>query len=370
MLLVWASLAINYSNLPWVGIRLPLALAFLAFGIGTWWFSRRSRVRWIFAGLSLGLLVWWSTIRPSHDRPWRPAVALRPRVTIDGDRIRITGFRNFEYRTRHDFTVRLEEREYLLSHLIALDFYVSYGRVGPVGHTFVSFIFDNAPPMSISIETRPEVGEGFAPIASLFKQFELIYVIGDARGLHRLVDAIRGITRRSNINEAAQAGLAEHAPDFSERIRVGLPQLQPYGACSAVARFAHLWRRLPPASARPATTSDPLRTPHFGLRHSLFLPPSSLLLSHVAPLPLLPSFPLPKNGQGIGDDVVSGPAKILGKQLVESLPRDRKGRPVVRFAKEKHPDQTAAGSHELRHPPRVIQPAPRRESAKKRALID
>jgi hypothetical protein len=39
-------------------------------------------------------------------------------------------------------------------------FYVSYFMEGPVGHTFVSFIFDNAPPLSISIETRPEVGEG------------------------------------------------------------------------------------------------------------------------------------------------------------------------------------------------------------------
>ena len=47
----------------------------------------------------------------------------------------------------------------------------------------MSFIFDNAPPLSISIETRPEVGEGFAPIASLFKQFELIYVVGDERDL-------------------------------------------------------------------------------------------------------------------------------------------------------------------------------------------
>jgi hypothetical protein len=47
----------------------------------------------------------------------------------------------------------------------------------------VSFIFDNAPPLSISIETRPEVGEGFAPIASMFKQFELIYVVGDERDL-------------------------------------------------------------------------------------------------------------------------------------------------------------------------------------------
>jgi hypothetical protein len=47
----------------------------------------------------------------------------------------------------------------------------------------LSFIFDDAPPLSISIETRPEVGEGFDPIVSLFKQFELIYVVGDERDL-------------------------------------------------------------------------------------------------------------------------------------------------------------------------------------------
>jgi hypothetical protein len=102
---------------------------------------------------------------------------------LDGDRVRLTGVRNFEYRTRNDFTVRYEEREISLSHLTGIDFYVSYWSEGLVAHTFLSFIFDNAPPLSISIETRPEVGEGFAPIASLFKQFELIYVVGDERDL-------------------------------------------------------------------------------------------------------------------------------------------------------------------------------------------
>jgi hypothetical protein len=135
------------------------------------------------AALFVGVVVWWITIQPSHDRHWRPEVAVMPRAFIDGDRVRLTGVRDFDYRTRDDFTVRYEEREVLLSHLTGLDFYVSYFMSGPVGHTFLSFIFDNAPPLSISIETRPEVGEGFAPIASLFKQFELIYVVGDERDL-------------------------------------------------------------------------------------------------------------------------------------------------------------------------------------------
>ena len=41
-------------------------------------------------------------------------------------------------------------------------------------------------PVAISIETRPEVGEGFDPLASLFKQFELIYVVGDERDIVRV----------------------------------------------------------------------------------------------------------------------------------------------------------------------------------------
>ena len=109
-----------------------------------------------------------------------------PRAVIDGDRVHITGVRDFDYRSRDDFTVHYEEREVQLSHLTGLDFFVSYWSEGPVAHTFVSFTFDNAPPLSISIETRPEVGEGFDPIASLFKQFELIYVVGDERDLVRV----------------------------------------------------------------------------------------------------------------------------------------------------------------------------------------
>jgi hypothetical protein len=182
-LITWTALAINYSNLPSAGLRLGLAGTFAVFAVWALWLSRQRRMPMIVIGLFLGVAAWWITIRPSHDRPWRPEVAVMPRAFIDGDRVRLTGVRNFDYRTRDDFTVRYEEREVQLSHLTALDFYVSYFMPGPVGHTFVSFIFDNAPPLSISIETRPEVGESFAPIASLFKQFELIYVVGDEHDL-------------------------------------------------------------------------------------------------------------------------------------------------------------------------------------------
>ena len=182
LLSVWGTLAIHFSNLPTAWLRTALAIAFAAFAIWALWLSRPRRTI-LFAALFLGVVAWWVSISPSHDRNWRPEVAVMPRATIDGDRVRITGVRNFDYRSRDDFTVRYEEREVLLSHLTGIDFYVSYWAEGWVGHTFLSFIFDNAPPLSISIETRPEVGEGFDPIASLFKQFELIDVVADEHDL-------------------------------------------------------------------------------------------------------------------------------------------------------------------------------------------
>ena len=195
LLLTWTTLAIYFSNMPWPAVRLALAVTFAVFAAWAFWLSRRRRMRVAAYALVLGVIGWWFIITPSHDRNWRPEVAVMPRAFIDRDHVRLTGVRNFDYRSRDDFTVHYVEREVDLSHLTGLDFYVSYWSEGPVAHTFVSFDFDNAAPLSISIETRPEVGRGFEPIASMFKQFELIYVVGEERDLV----GVRAIHRREAV---------------------------------------------------------------------------------------------------------------------------------------------------------------------------
>ena len=179
--LLWTALALVYSPLPFPGARAGLVLVVCG-GWAIW----RASSRWPVIAAGVLVLLWWGSwlaIAPSHDRPWRPEVAVMPRIEVDGDRILIHGYRDFDYRTVDDFTVRYQQRELRLSDLRSLDFFVSYWKPGPVAHTFVSFNFDNAEPVSISIETRPEVGEGFDPVASLFKGFELIYVVGSERDI-------------------------------------------------------------------------------------------------------------------------------------------------------------------------------------------
>ncbi|MBO0699879.1 MAG: DUF4105 domain-containing protein [Zavarzinella sp.] len=192
LLVTWATLAIYYSNLPWAWSRVALAVVFAAFSVWALWFTRRPRMGWVFVGLFAAVVVWEILIPPSHDRQWRPEVAVLPRAEIDGDRVRITGVRDFTFRSRDDFTVRYIDREVSLAHLTSLDLFISYWWPGPVGHTFVSFNFDNAPPVCISIETRPEVGEEFSPVASLFKQYELIYIVGEERDLVGVRSKFRG----------------------------------------------------------------------------------------------------------------------------------------------------------------------------------
>lgn len=194
LLTAWGTLAIYYSNLPWSWARLVLAAAFAAFSIWALWIAPRRSGSLAFAAVFAAVVIWWLAIPPSHVRDWRGEVAVMPRAFIEGDRVRMTGVRNFEYRSRDDFTERYEEREFLLSDVAGIDFYVSYWREGLVGHTFLSFMFHNAPPLAVSIETRPEKGEGFDPIASMFKQFELIYVVGDERDIVGVRTNLRGET--------------------------------------------------------------------------------------------------------------------------------------------------------------------------------
>jgi hypothetical protein len=190
LLIAWASLVIYFADSGENATRMMLAIIFSAISAWVWLLPRnkgaRTKARLLWSIFYLLVLVWFASIRPSHDREWRREVAVLPRIAIENDRARIIGFRNFNYRTRDDFDLSYQDREVELSHLTTVDLFISYWQEGPMAHTFLSFGFDNAPPVCISIEARLEKMERFAPVASLFKNFELIYVIGEEQDLVRV----------------------------------------------------------------------------------------------------------------------------------------------------------------------------------------
>lgn len=138
------------------------------------------------AGLFTLVLAWFLSIQPSNDRDWSVKHAVLPLAEIDGDRITIRNFRHFRYRAHDDFEPAYEDRTFDLSKVRSADYIMSYWGMKEIGHAFVSFGFEGGEQLCISIETRNVKSVSkYSPLRTLFKQCELIYVIGDERDLVR-----------------------------------------------------------------------------------------------------------------------------------------------------------------------------------------
>jgi len=115
-----------------------------------------------------------------------------PRAFIDGDRVRITGVRNFEYRSETDFTPHWETRTFDLSKITGADIFLSYWGSPTIAHTIMSWEFAEGPPLAISIETRRERTETYSAVRGFFREYEIYYVAADERDLIGLRTNHRG----------------------------------------------------------------------------------------------------------------------------------------------------------------------------------
>lgn len=176
----WWTLALVFSGPDPAWLRTGLAAVYALGTLAVLLWLRpfmRALALW---GLALVvLLIWWSTIRPSNDREWQPDVARLPRVDVRGEQLTFHNVRNFDYRTESDFTARYEDRTYDLSTLRGVDVFLSYWGSPAIAHTIMSWQFENAPPLAISIETRKRKGQEYSAIKGFFRQYEIIYVAAD-----------------------------------------------------------------------------------------------------------------------------------------------------------------------------------------------
>ncbi|MFT3896577.1 MAG: DUF4105 domain-containing protein [Thermomonas sp.] len=188
--LLWATLAIAYAPLalpaPWIW-----AIAFAAFSAWALWVSPRRWPMAVVVALFAVLLAAWSRILPSNEREWRVENSVLPRIDIAGDRVLIHDYRDFDYRG-DEVVPRWRTRALRLSDIDGVDFFVSYWQPGPIAHTWLSFDVRGSDPVAISIEVRNEVGESFDPLPALFRNYELIDVVGDERDIVRLRAHVRG----------------------------------------------------------------------------------------------------------------------------------------------------------------------------------
>lgn len=184
---LWCTLAILFSGLP-------ETLAFIACGIfaagvplAFIFLPNRKRTTYGVFILCIFVLTGWSQVEPSHDRDWVPSVGKLPYATIEGNQFRIHNIRNFDYRTEKDFSVRYYDKIFNLNKLETVDYVLSHWDENEaVAHSIFSFGFADGDYLAVSVETRLEEGELQSGLRGLFKQYELIYVLGDERDLLRL----------------------------------------------------------------------------------------------------------------------------------------------------------------------------------------
>ena len=133
------------------------------------------------------LVILFRRIPASNDRDWQPEVAFTPHAEINGDLVTIHGVRNFDYRSKTDFTPRWEDRTYDLGKLDSADLIAVYWAGKAIAHMMVSFGFGGTDYLAVAIETRQgQKGGSYSTLAGFFRNYELYYVGADERDVIRV----------------------------------------------------------------------------------------------------------------------------------------------------------------------------------------
>lgn len=186
MLSLWAAAAL-YFDFGVPVLRIPAAIAYLIAVIAPTFLARKPILATgpCFAAFAL-VLAWWVAIPPSNRRVWQSDVGETAWAEVVGDRATIHNYRNFDYRIETDYTPHWETKIVDVSQIRGIDLFVDYWGSPWIAHAIVSFQLGNDDHVAMSVEARKEIGEDYSAVRGFFRQYELIYVLGDERDLVRV----------------------------------------------------------------------------------------------------------------------------------------------------------------------------------------
>ncbi len=224
---LWTALALFYNVPlpPWAATVLALAVALLYASAfrerlfvrgrrgNPWQETRRSLAS---LAVTAAIAIWYfGFIKPNPNEDWITKHARMPHVEVVGDRVYVKDVRNYTWRTPTDFTPGYEDRVYDVSALSSMYYVLSpIFDLEPVAHVWVCFGFADGQHVAVSVEARGVNGRPFGLFPSMFRQFQLIYVIGDERD----VVGLRGVARKA----AVRFYPARTTPDRMRALFVGM----------------------------------------------------------------------------------------------------------------------------------------------------
>lgn len=200
---VWTVLAIFFTmpGPAWLAYLLTACIAGLYFA------TRRERFHFIawrgipwrdkrlstmaFAVTALFAVYYFGFITPDPHQDWAPEQSRMSIVDIQGDEILVRNVRNFTWHSATDFTPGWYDRTYDLNALDSMYYVVaSMPKWEAVAHVFVCFGFSDGQHVAVSVEGHRVKDRPYRVIASMFRQFQLIYIIGDERDVVGLRGAV------------------------------------------------------------------------------------------------------------------------------------------------------------------------------------
>lgn len=208
---LWATAALSLADLDGASPRILLPSLFGLAILGVIIFMRpHRRARLLGGAMVLAVAVWYFTIFPSNDRVWAPGFATLASASIDGDRVTIHNYRVLDPGPDGALVETYVDQTFDISKIVRADLIMSYWGPTRVAHALVSFEFSDRRYVAMSIEVRRRASQQkFNMLSSLFRNFELLYVVGDERALIGggiLSDHHRVFLYRTNISpQRAQA---------------------------------------------------------------------------------------------------------------------------------------------------------------------
>ncbi len=122
------------------------------------------------------------SFKPSNQRDWTPEQAVLAYADFLGSRVTVHNIRNCRWRTEDDVTLAYYDKTFDMEKLTSVDFIVvPFNETPSIGHTMLSFGFDNCDYLAVSVEIRRERGEAFNTLKGFFRQYEIMYVVADER---------------------------------------------------------------------------------------------------------------------------------------------------------------------------------------------
>jgi hypothetical protein len=238
---IWGALALWYAMPGGQLVKGFCILLWAGFSAGMLllvWHGRMSAGLIPFAVLFAAILLWWLRVPPTNDAVWADEVARMTTGAVDGNRVTLHDVRNFDWRTKTDYTQRWETRAYDLHRLRTADMIMSYWSGRAIAHMLISFGFDDGTHIVFSVEIRRKKSQEFSEIGGFFKEFELSIIAADERDVVRVRTNVRredaylyqlrlplSAMRSLFLGYVAQANALEGTPRFYNTITVNCTTL-------------------------------------------------------------------------------------------------------------------------------------------------